>query len=235
MKTLLVITSIFVSVFLSAASIADARIVSINGKAEFEVEPDIIELDFSVSNTKQKTVEQAKTDVDQRSADIVSALIKLGILETDIRSRSFEVNTEQRYQNNNCPDAWHPHVSRNIEIKLRDISKYQALLDALVKNGVTRINSVRPQVSNLEKMKQKALSLAIEDAKQQAHFLASSFDAKVGKVYQIGERRIHENNYFAERATRSGLQVSSKQDIPYQFKPSKISINADIYVEFLLD
>lgn len=221
---------------LSMNSWAEPRLVSIKGLGSVEVEADIIEMSFVVANTNYKDVDEAKKDIERRSSNIVEALVKLGISETDIISPHFEVDAERHYGDRECDDSWVPEVTRYMELTLKDIRKYGRVLNVLVKNGVTRVESVEPGILDSKLYEKKALTVAIENAKAKASFLAESFGAKLGRIHNIGERKYRNNNNL-EEVVVSGIRASlpESDDIPYAFKPGKVKVEADIYVEFELE
>jgi len=221
--------------FLPIHAWSDPGIVAIKGYGSLEIDPDMIEISFAVANTTLKQLNEAKVDVEKRSKKIVKSLIKHGLSEDDITSPNFKVNAERSFRGRDCPDSWVPTVERNIEITLKDIKKYGKVLDILVENGITRIISVEPGILDSAAYERKALSIAIKNAKEQAKFLAKGFDAKVGKIHNIGERK-YRNNFHLEEVMVAGVRASveNKEDIPYNFNPGKVSIEADIYVEFEL-
>lgn len=233
MKKMIFFISLFV---LPISSWGESRLVAIKGFGSVEVEADIIEMDFAVANTNYKDVDEAKKDVEKRSSNIVEALVKLGVDEADVTSPHFEVDVERHYRDRECPDSWIPEVTRFMELTLKDISKYGRVLDVLVKNGVTRIDSVEPDILDSKPYEKKALTIAIEHAKAQAKFLAESFGAKLGKIHNIGERQYRNKNNL-EEVVVSGIRSSlpERDDIPYEFKPGKVEVEADIYVEFELE
>jgi len=233
MKQFLVFTAFILLPFFVSA---EPGTLSVQGHSALEIEADLLEISFTVANTEKPNIEEAKADVERRASRIIKALTKLGIKEEAIVSPRFEVDTERRFSNRDCPDSWVPVVRRYIEITLNDTENYGKVLDALVKNGVSRINSIQPELSERESHEQKALALAIDDAKKQAAFLAESFGASVAKVRRIGERQVRDN--FAMRdevmAMRRDAPTAKQDDIPYDFKPGKVSIEANIFVEFEL-
>ncbi|WP_018277338.1 SIMPL domain-containing protein [Teredinibacter turnerae] len=225
-----------ISILFSVGTFADSRIVAIKGYGVVEVEADIIDIGFEVANTDYKDLESAKKDVEKRSYKIVKSIVKLGISEEDISSPHYYVDTEKGYRDRECPEFWKPSVVRGIEVRIKDISKYGAVLDTIVSNGVSRIDSVEPNILDTSKLERKAMLIAIEDSKEQARFLAESYGTKIGKIHSIGERK-YRNNFGIEEVVVTGMRASApeRDDIPYQFKPGKVEVEADIYVEFELE
>ena len=221
---------------LAADTFANSRLISIKGYGTIEVEADVINISFSVANTDSKDIATAKRDVEIRSSKIVDALLELGVSAEDISSPNFHVAAEPRYGDDDCLQYWRPEVERVLEVRIKEISKYGAALDALVSNGVSSVDTVEPEVFDIKKRELDALSVAIEDAKQQAAFLAKSFGETIHGVYSIGERK-YRNRHGLEEIVMTGIRASKRKndEMPYEFKPGKIIIEADIYVEFELE
>lgn len=214
---------------------ADSQLVAVTGHGKVSLDPDKIDISFAVGNTKFKDVEEAKADVEKRAKKIAQALRKLGVKEDDISSPRFEVNAEQSRFGDQCQDEWYPTVTRYIEFTLRDVKKYGTALDVLVKNGMTRLQNISPGIVDELPHKNKALADAIKDAKSQAAFLAKNFDTKIAGIHSIGERQYRNNFMMKEAMQFSARDVQQEKDeSPYDFKPGKIDIEANIYVEFEL-
>ncbi len=206
------------------------RIVSVEGFGEIEVEPDIIHLNYTISALNENDVAAAKADVDKRSSNSIYALMKLGVKESDITSSSLRVDMAEDYQNR----IRQHRVTRSVEITLRNIEVYNAALQALVDSGVSEINQVQPDVSNEAELKRQALANATQDAEDQARFLARQFGASLDKVHQIGRQNIQRHFDMQEMAVMSSRGAPKNMNEPYEFKPGKVKVSSNIYVEFEL-
>ena len=212
-----------------------ARIVSVEGNGEIEVAPDIIRLNFNITAFHESDITAAKNDVDARASAAAKALLELGVNEDDITSSSFHINIVDDYRNRTEPPRpREQRVSRSVEVILRDTSTYNAVLQALVENGISEITQIQPDVSNYEALKQQALADAAADARQQAEFLAEQFDARLRQVHQIGRQNIQRHfgmqEVMASAAKRDGAEPSA----PHEFKPGKVKVTSNVYAEFEL-
>lgn len=223
--------------FLIAVSVSahsDPRIISVEGKGRFEYPAEMIRIDFSVFNQSDRDIKDAKAKVDRASTALVRSLVKLGINEKDILSPSFSIESDDGYDQDDCPIEPMPIVGRNMEVLVRDIKLYRKVIDALVENGVTSIGTIESEVADLEKYKRSAMLAAIDDAKKQAAFLVENLGGTLGKVHSIGEKRTH-NFSKIEEIVVSGIRASDRDEIPYDFQPKPVEVLASIYVEFEIE
>lgn len=227
---LLIILSIF-----SSLSIAEKRIIVVEGSAMVEAVPDLIRISYNVFSLHKSNASKAKEKVDKISSMSVQVLKKLGISEKDITSSSLNIETAEDYDDNGNASIIGHVVQRDIDVVIRDISLYGDVIQALVDSQVSEIDSVKPDVSNYEELKREALASAAISARTNAEFLARQFDARLDKVHQIGKQNIRRQYSLEEvvvtASKRDALNIKST---PYEFKPGNVKVSSDVYVEFQL-
>lgn len=217
---------------LAVPAIAAERIVSVKGAAEIEVTPDIVTVSYAVVKLAPDAA-AAKSYVDKVSSDTIRAAIAQGVKEDDISSSNLDIRRELRYEDNKQVLVGYT-VSRNITLTLRKMDNFNKLLQALVDAKLDEVQNIQPGISTLPKLKADALKAATEDAKQKADLLASQFQGRRGPPLEISEERV--DNVFPIRemamAKRGGAMAA---DMPYEFKPGKIKVSADVFVKFALE
>lgn len=212
----------------------ETGLVAVEGNSRYEVEPDVLKISVRIANINIQSVADAKNDVDSRSNKVVAALLGAGVKEDTIRSSAFNLNVNNNFDNNGCPKDKVPEVSRSIEFELHNIKDYVKVTDLLVKNGITSIDNIEEALSKTSKEQDKAVALAMEDAKRQAKVMAEGFGAKLGKIKNIGHRRVSGSNNI-EGVMMASMRASPKADVLYDFKPAKVEISASVYAEFELE
>ena len=113
--------------------------VQVSGHSTLSVVPDMAHIYLTVEKT-DKDLASARADVERRAAQVIEAAKKLGIAARDIKAMNISVWPEYRWQNNNQVFMGQ-HVSRRIEVTLRDMPRYADLVSALIHAGVTNIGS----------------------------------------------------------------------------------------------
>jgi uncharacterized protein YggE len=213
------------------------REITVTGVAEIKVPPDHVVIHTSVVNEAMDGAEaQAKTD---QAARTVLALVRgQGIPTQDVRTEHIYLSTKERWDDKTRTSVFEGYrASNSIEVTLRDLSKYDALMAAMLKQGVNRINGVTfASASEIEK-RREARILAIQMAKQKADYLAAQVGMKVGKPLSIAEERrdpmARGQNYLSNAA------VAYRPDAPTDaaqgaIAPGAITIRMQVEVSFEL-
>lgn len=81
----------------------------------------------------------------------------------------------------------HFQASRGFAVRLRDVAKFDALLEGILKSGAHRVNDIEFRTPSLRKHRDLARQQAVRAAKAEAVALAEELGAKVGKPYSIQE------------------------------------------------
>lgn len=227
MKAILLVLCAMLSLSVAAAD----RVIAVKGSAEIEVAPDIVTISYAVIRMEPE-VGTAKTYVDKVSSDTIRAAIAQGVKEEDISSSNLDIRRELRYEDNKQVLVGYT-VSRNITLTLRKMDNFNKLLQALVDAKVDEVQNIQPGISTLPKLKAEALKAATEDARQKADLLAAQFRGTRGQPLEISEERV--DNVFPIRemamAKRGGAMAA---DMPYEFRPGKIKVSADVFIRFEL-
>ncbi|MFT3931632.1 MAG: SIMPL domain-containing protein [Spongiibacteraceae bacterium] len=213
------------------------NLIALTGVATISVIPDIIRLNVEISQLEKSDVSAAKNKVDTVSTKVAAALTSMGIKDEDITSSSLTVQTATRYDKNENPIPSGFSASREIEIVIRDIKMYSAVVQKLVDTGVTDIGDAQPDISDREELDRKALSKASEAARKKAEFLAAQFSAKLGKIHKIGDQRVDSrfNNLNEVIVTARRQKAENIKTIQYEFQPAPVEVKSSIYVEFELE
>ena len=101
---------------------------------------------------------------------------------------------------------------------------------------INRINQVELKSSRAEQLKNEALTLAVNNAKQKGKALAAAFDAQLGKIYSINSTSEHHlyrygQNSDIERISVTGSRLSQPAQ-PGKYLQENIVFSASINVVF---
>jgi len=224
MMRALVTTLLISFVFDSQGFANDERGIHVLGHGEIRVEPDMARLSMAVTLV-DKNVLKAKKIVDTAVLAVLEVAKKLDIAEEDVTATQLQVSAQYNYENNKHELVGY-ETTRSVSIVLRKLNKLDALLTGCIEAGVNQVDRIELQSSKEKALKDQALKLAIENAKQLAVSTAAGFDAKVGKVQKIAAER-------GPIAMSLSTPVEGLAAVNY--KPGKIEISADIDVIFQLD
>lgn len=161
-------------------------LVSVAGVGEVRVQPTEVMVNLGVE-TREKTLDAARTETDKKAAAIINYLKKNGVDAKDIQT-SF-VNVQPIYNRGEygvtTPDMY--LALKTMTIKIRKLNKYDEILAGLYGVGANRVDGVHFQVADLEKYRSEARKKAVANARDKATMLTTELGAKVGRVYAINE------------------------------------------------
>ncbi|HET7674128.1 MAG TPA: SIMPL domain-containing protein [Gammaproteobacteria bacterium] len=208
-----------------AAEQPSAPHVVVTGQGHVEVVPDVFRIQLSVEQ-RDKNIEKAKQAVDAASARAIGVARSFSIAKRDITSTRIFIAPQYDYSNKQRRLIDY-EVRRQITLVLRDIDKYDRLLDALVKAGVTGIDGVSASYSKPQSLTDQAFTRAVAAAKAKAKHLADAFGARLGAVYSIVEQS-------SPLPGPRPLAMSKASYAGAASEPGTIDVEASIRATFLL-
>lgn len=174
---------------LTSASAADTkpseRFIQVMGEGEVKVEPDEVTLGFQIE-TFGRDLKEVQAENAQRTASVMETLKKFNVPPKDIQTSHAQISP--RYDFNNGKRKFREYYSiKSFTLKLRDLSNYGAVLNALMDSGVENVGGVVFGSSKEKQLQLEARRKAAQDAKIKAEALASELGVKVGKPLSISE------------------------------------------------
>lgn len=163
-----------------------ARII-VTGDGSVTVAPDYAEITSGVT-TRAKTAKDATDANSKAMAALNAALQKAGIPQKDIQTTRFSVAPVYGSpQPNSAPKLVGFSASNQITVKVRQIGKVGAILDALIAAGATDAGSVQFLHSDTSKALDQARQAAVADARRKAEIYAQASGLKLGGVAWVTE------------------------------------------------
>lgn len=163
----------------------DAGRISITGTASINAEPDIATVNAGVESTGP-TARDALTANSKRMNAVFEAIRGLGIEDRDVGTSNFHISQNwQHGPNGSKPDGY--RVSNQVTLRLRDVSRVGAALDALTSAGVNQAGNIQFEVENADELLDDARREAVAKARKRAELYAAAAGVELGKVVEIGE------------------------------------------------
>ena len=203
--------------------------VSVQGEAKVDVVPDMLTVSLSVTQLADE-VAAATESVNRRTAAALEAARAAGVADEDLRALS--MNVQPQYDWREGEQLFRGHeASRAVHLVVRDIAAWPALLDALVKAGVDRVDSVEPSHSDQQRIARNALRAAVLDARARADVLADAAGAEVTTVFNITETG---RNYTVRERAQVARMAASPVEAEDAFEPGTITLTANVHATFRL-
>lgn len=221
---------VFAVALLPLAVFADALpsvpYVQVTGHGRLNAVPDILRVSATVEKT-DTDMAVARADVEHRARQVIEAAKKLGVADRDISAPALNIWPEYQWQGNSQIFVGQ-HVSRRIDITLRDLGRYPNLVSALVKAGVDNTSSANLDRSDMPKLRTQALAKAVEDAHAHAEALAAAAGVALGPVYSISE------NVSPIGPRPVMMAAAAPRAGGAEYEPGTIQVTADVNMVYLL-
>lgn len=201
-----------------------SRTVSVTGHGSVTAVPDMATADVGVS-VVDLDAKKAKAAVDATIAKIVSLARGLGVSDADLKTAA--VNIEPRYDENNRARLRGFEVTQSVTATIRDLAKVDAFIDGAVQAGANHDFNISLSSSREGALRQQALKLALDAAKEQADAAVRQLGVRLGVVRTI---TVNSAPVFAPLS----MARAAISDAP-RFLPGTIKIDADVAVVFLIE
>ena len=198
--------------------------ISVQGAAKLKAVPDMARITIDLKHVDMD-LGPAKATVDERSKALIQLAKRTGIDTEDVSSTQIAIAPEyeggfargRRYKGTS--------VSRQITIVLRDLQKYNELVQGLVAIPITTLKQVEMDVTNRDDLEDQALREAIRNARNTASSIASELGVELGPVYSVSTPR----SFYVAGA--GGAAVDHAQEA---FEPGTIEISSEVSAVFRL-
>jgi uncharacterized protein len=217
------------------------RSITVSGTAEIKVVPDQVVLSLGVQ-TEDMVLAAAKAKND-------SVIQKVQALAKDLKVDSKDIQTdyyhiEPRYSDNYSQRTFLGYFTqKGVAITLRDVAKFDELLSRALEAGVTNVQQVNFQTSELRKYRDQARAAALQAAKEKAQAMAKELGLRAGDPLTIREES---SNWYSPYSSWWGYSSPSVQNVTQNaggsaawqsdsgVAPGQISVTATVSVDFAL-
>lgn len=162
--------------------------ISVTGNAEVRVPPNEVYLRLGVE-TRDPKLEPAVNQNEERLAAVLKFLKTSGIDARDVQTDYVEIYPQ--YDRDRKAQQLVPEfylVKRNLGVRLRKPSQFDAVLAGALKQGVNYVHGIEFRTTELRKHRDAAREQAVRAAKEKGMALAKELGAKVGRPQSIAEQ-----------------------------------------------
>ncbi|MHB8424827.1 MAG: SIMPL domain-containing protein [Gammaproteobacteria bacterium] len=166
-----------------AGALPSAAFIQVSGHGSLRVPPDLLHISLTLEQTN-RDLSAAKRAVNARAREVIALAHRLGIADRDINAAAIYISPQYDWQNNKQRYLGE-HVTRSVQLTLRDLQNYPQLVNGLVRIGVTTLGAVQPGRSDMQSLMAKTLARAVRDAHARAAAIAAGAGVSLGRVYSI--------------------------------------------------
>ena len=224
---------LFLALFMMIAvvpAMAETKI-TVNGTGEIRVSADTAVISLGVE-ARDKNVLKAQQKVNEAIAAIRTVLTEQGIKEENINTEFINIYAIYDYQNGQDQLAAY-NASSTLAIKVTEMEKVGALIDAAFAAGANTLNGITFSASDTEEAKNEALKMAVADASNKAGILAEASGLEIAGIETISEGGVfsYENNVGNVYA--KGIDtLEAAADAGTVVQAAKLIVNASVTITF---
>ena len=224
MKKLFVLFIALVMLLTAAAAQAESKI-SVSGTGEIRVSADTAVISLGV-NARDKDVLKAQQKVNESIAAIRAALTEQGVSEENINTEFINIYVTYDYRDDQ-EEVEAYNASSTLAIKVTEMDKVGALIDAAFSAGANTLNGISFSASDTSEAKAEALREAVADAKNKADVLAEASGLKITGIESLSEDGVfsYENNVGNVYAK---MAVAETADAGTVVQAAKLIVSASV-------
>lgn len=227
-KVVLVLAMLFLTVTY-AQEVKQIPQISVAGEGKVKVIPDQAVISVS-TETKGNSAIDVKKINDQKIESVLKFIKKMNLSPADYKTQRVSLNPQYDYEKKK-----HSYnATQTIEILLKDLSKYDELMEGLVDQGINRIDNVTFQSSKLAQYQSEARKLAMKEAKLKAEDYVSVLGQKVGRAMTISDNSqtyYPQPVYAAMKTMAMDREAAPRETLAI----GEINITANVSVSFILE
>lgn len=231
MKKAIVFLSVMFMTLSYSQEIKQVPQISVSGEGKVKVVPDQATISATVE-TKGNVAKEVKKQNDEKIDAVLKLIKKMNLAPSDYRTQRVSLNPQYDYEKKKTSY----NATQTIEIIVKDLNKYDELMEGLVSQGINRIDNVVFQSSKLEQYESDARKLAMKDAKHKAEDYVSVLGQKVGKAMTISDNTQNYNPQPVYARFKSAMAMESDSVAPREtLAVGEITITANVSVSFILE
>ena len=227
-KALIILSILFLSIGYSQEH-KQVPVINVSGEGKVKVIPDQASISISIE-TKGIKASEVKKENDVKMDAIIKYIKKSSIAKEDFQTQRVSLNPNYDYEKKK-----HNYIAtQSLQILLKDLSKYDELMEGLVNEGINRIDNVEFKSSKLAQYQSEARKLATKDAKAKAEDFVLVLGQKVGKAILISDNSQTYNpppRMYAMKAMSMDVESAPRETLAV----GEIEITTNVSVSFILE
>ena len=210
------------------ASLTGTRL-DVSASASISRTPDLATISTGVV-TQARSAGLAMSDNAARMTQVIAALRKAGIPDRAIQTSALSLGLQYRYADNQPPVLTGYQATNRVSVRVRELDRVGAVLDALVAAGANQIDGPELTVEHPEPALDEARTQALATARTRAELYARAAGLHVKRIVSIGEGATSEP---VLRPMRMMAASAPKASTPFQSGEQTMTV--DLHVTFELN
>lgn len=203
--------------------------VDVTGEGIVKVVPDEVTINVQVEN-KGQNPKELKQKNDYVINDVLGFIKSMDIDEKYVQTAYVRLHKNYDYQTK----TYNFVANQSISIYLKDLDKYESLMNGIIGRGINRIDGISFSTSKIKELKSEARIKAIKNAKMKAEEYTKVLNQSIGKAVSISE--FNNTNYPGPVNRKAMMMTSDASGMEQQtISVGEIEVVTKVNVSFLLN
>lgn len=224
---LLVTTALLSACGTAAYTGQQPRLLSVNGRAEIKITPDLAYISIGV-HTEETTAEEAVASNNAQAQAVINALKEQGIAAADIQTTNFSIYPYEKWGPEGQSQGTYYSVDNTVYVTLRDVDNLGSVIDEAISAGATNVSGISFDVEDKDALIADGRSLAVEDARAQAEDLAAAAGVTLGEVYSLSYYNNWPTPYYYDTKGYGGAAMEASVPI----SPGQLTLTVDVNIAY---
>lgn len=229
-KSLLILITLFATMVEAQEHQKQIPQIVVNGEGKIKVTPDQACITIAIETKGTKAID-VKKENDIAVEKVLQFIKKIKLPKEDVLTQRVQLNPNYDYDKKK-----HSYIAnQTIVINLKDLAKYDELMEGIVDAGANRIDNVEFKSSKLAQLQSDARKAAMKDAMKKAEDYVSVLNGqKVGKALLINDN----SQVYYPQPTYMKVMATSMQDdaAPREtLAVGEIEVTSNVQVSFILE
>ena len=224
--TLLIVMMIYATTF---AEELKPPTISVSGEGIVEAQPDRATISVGVvTRDKNPSVVQAANA--KAATSVINSIVALGIERKNISTGNYNFNPTYRHDNGRSEiDGY--EATNSVTIIVDDLNLVGKIIDAALSHGANRVDSLNFGLRDKTACQDKALKLAILDAKRKAEVAANTLGKRIVGVYSVS---INHSSIEAPRNYKMARSMAMDEAAGFEtpIESGTLHCSANVHIEF---
>jgi len=221
---------------------ADESILTVSGSGTVYMEADCAYASLGV-NMDGQDLTSLQQQVNEKVNAIYESLLEAGLKAEDISTGRLYINPVYDYQFESSSFSVSGEsksriigytIDHALSIRTGEIERLGALIDAAFAAGANSFDSIYFSAQNDAESKQKALELAVSDARTKAETIAAASGKQLGDIVEIIEGASANYGYANASGARYAVTESGAYDMATTVRASQVEVGASVQITYEL-
>jgi len=209
-------------------SVTEPTGITVMAQGKATGKPDLAMITIGVE-TRNAEARAAAEENDDRMADVMAAILELGVAEEDIQTVDYSVRAEIDWEDDEQRVIGYV-VNNSVMLKLREVDKAGDVLDAVTEAGANNIYGIQFTFDDPAVLREEARAEAMAQARDKAEALAQLAGVGLGKPRYINESFMESPPYYLEPIYAAAERGMGGGAAPVQ--PGQLEVAVQVQITF---